>query len=70
MTKKETINRNIGLSFDLLREILKNPALLDKIPNGAVVEFVEKDFPKKETTAGLQKKKRKYIRVTNEFEVN
>jgi hypothetical protein len=69
MTKKETINRNIGLSFDLLKEILKNPSLLDKIPNGAVVEFVEKDFPKKEM-AGSQKRKRKYIRVKNEFEVN
>ena len=69
MTKKETINRNIGLSFDLLKEILKNPALLGKIPNGAVVEFVEKDFPKKEM-AGLKRRKRKYIRVKNEFEVN
>lgn len=69
MTKKETINRNIGLSFDFLKEILKNPALLNKIPNGATVEFVEKDFPKKET-AGSQRRKRKYIRVKNEFEVN
>ena len=68
MTKKETINRNIGLSFDLLREILKNPSLLEKIPNGAVVEFVEKDFPKNEIT-GVQKKRRKYIRVRNEFDV-
>ncbi len=70
MTRKETINRNIGLSFDLLKEINKNPALLNKIPKGAIVEFVEKDFPKKEKNAGLQKKKRKYIRVKNEFEVN
>ncbi len=68
MTKKETINRNIGLAFDLLKEINKNPALLNKIPKTAVVEFVEKDFPKKET-ANSQKGKRKYIRVKNEFEV-
>jgi hypothetical protein len=69
MTRKETINRNIGLSFDLLTKILKTPALLDKIPNWAVVEFVEKDFPKKET-AGSLRRKRKYIRIKNEFELN
>lgn len=69
MTKKETINRNIGLAFDLLKEINKTPALLNKIPKAAVVEFVEKDFPKKETI-NSQKRKRKYIRVRNEFEVN
>lgn len=69
MTKKETINRNIGLAFDLLKEINKNPVLLNKIPKAAVVEFVEKDFPKKEMT-GPQRRKRKYIRVKNEFEVN
>jgi hypothetical protein len=69
MTKKETINRNIGLAFDLLKEINKAPALLSKIPKASVVEFVEKDFPKKEP-AGTQRRKRKYIRVKNEFEVN
>jgi hypothetical protein len=69
MTKKETINRNIGLAFDLLKKISKTPALLNKIPKAAVVEFVEKDFPKKETISP-QKRKSKYIRVRNEFEVN
>jgi hypothetical protein len=69
MTKKETINRNIGLSFDFLKEINSNPALLKKIPKAAVIEFVEKDFPKKETQS-RQKKRRKYIRVKNEFEMN
>lgn len=69
MTKKETINRNIGLSFDLLKAIHKTPALLTKIPRASVIEFVEKDFSKKETIAPLRRK-RKYIRVKNEFEVN
>ncbi len=69
MTKKETINRNIGLAFDFLKEINKDPALLDKIPKAATIEFVEKDFPKKEAT-NPQKRKSKYIRVKNEFEVN
>lgn len=44
MTNKKTVNRNIGMTFDFLREINNNPALLDKIPDGSIVEFIEKDF--------------------------
>jgi hypothetical protein len=69
MTKKETINRNIGLAFDFLKEINNNPAILAKVPNGSVIEFVEKDFPKKEKKK-MPGQKRKYIRVKNEFEIN
>ena len=69
MTKKESINRSIGLSFDFLKEINNTPAILNKIPKGATIEFVEKDFPKKESKTSA-KRKRKYVRVKNEFEVN
>ncbi len=67
MTRKEKINRNIGLAFDLLKEFNCNPSLLAKIPRGATLEFVEKDFPKKEPGTSIRKK-RKYIRVGNKFE--
>ena len=46
MTAKEKINRNIGLTFDFLRQIVENPGELSKIPHGTVIEFVDKDFPK------------------------
>ncbi len=68
MTKKETVNRNIGLAFDLLKEINHNPALLAKIPKATTVEFVEKDFPKKENSAAARSK-RKYVGVRNRFEI-
>ena len=68
MTKKESINRNIGLSFDLLKEINRHPSLLAKIPKGTIIEFVEKDFPKKESKK-LQRRNRKYVRVKNDFEL-
>ncbi len=45
MTNKETVNRNIGLLFDFVREIIKNPAIADELPNRCEIEFVEKDFP-------------------------
>lgn len=68
MTNKETVNRNIGLAFDLLRKINKNLELADKIPNGATIEFIEKDFPKKEKE-GIVPGKRKYNKIKNEFEI-
>jgi len=68
MTNKETINRNIGLTFDFLREIVRKPSLLDQIPNNSVIEFVEKDFPKKEKINSRSPRK-KYIIVKNEFEL-
>ncbi len=51
MTKKEIVNRNIGLTFDFVREIIKNPSLAEKLPENCEIEFVEKNFPiKNETT--------------------
>ncbi|HKR06033.1 MAG TPA: hypothetical protein VJY62_15460 [Bacteroidia bacterium] len=44
MTKKEIVNRNIGLTFDFVREIMKQPSLAGQLPAGAEIEFVEKDF--------------------------
>jgi hypothetical protein len=70
MTKKETINRNIGLTFDFLRQVVKNPSLLDKIPNGSTLEFVEKDFAKMEKQGKLKAKgRRKYMHVKSELQL-
>ncbi len=67
MTKKETINRNIGLTFDFIRQAVKEPTLLDKVPGGSVLEFVEKDFVKKEKS--VREKEKKYLRVQSRLEV-
>lgn len=67
MTNKETIERNIGLTFDFLKQVAKSPALLNDIPNGAVIEFVEKDFSKTETKTSV--KPNKYLRVNTQFEL-
>ncbi len=57
MTKREKINRNIGLSFDLMQKIAENVSLLDNIPNGTFINFVEKDFIKKHRDNHLEKGK-------------
>lgn len=70
MTRKEAANRNIGLAFDFMRQVVNEPALLDKIPDGSVLEFIEKDFVKKQNIP-LQKRKRnrKYLRVESRLEI-
>jgi hypothetical protein len=68
MTNKETINRNIGLTFDFLRQVAKNPGILDSIPDGTTLEFVEKDFSTIEKKGAAHKKaKRRYLRVKSEL---
>lgn len=70
MTNREIINRNIGLTFDFLRQVAKKPSLLDKIPDGSILEFVEKDFSKIEKAETSKTKgKRKYIRVKTQLEL-
>jgi hypothetical protein len=46
MTKKERVSRDISLTFDFLRQVVRDPSILDQIPNGSQIEFIEKDFPK------------------------
>ncbi len=65
MTKNEKINRNIGLSFDFLREIIKNPNLINTIKDGTNIEFIEKDFVKNEKKKIRQTK---YYKVKSVFE--
>ena len=70
MTKKETIKRNIGLTFDFLRKVVDDPSILDKIPDGSTLEFVEKDFSRIEKSdMPKTKSKRKYLRVKSDFEL-
>ena len=70
MTRKEIINRNIGLCFDFLRQVIKDPKILDSIPDGSELEFVDKDFPKVERKkrAG-EKTKKKFLRVKTHLEL-
>jgi len=66
MRKEEIIERNITLTFDFLRQIVKNPKIIDEIPNGALIEFVEKDRPIVETKK--TRKPDKYFKVNHQFE--
>ncbi len=71
MTHKETIERNIGLTFDFVNHLIDNKQEVDKLPDNFNLEFIEKDFSKIEhkqiqntTSSNLQQK---YVRVRNSF---
>ena len=72
MTNKETIERNIGLTFDFVNYLIDNPSIADNLPNNFRLEFIEKDFTNMEKKGSSQvdsKIKRKFVRVRNTFEL-
>ena len=44
MTNIETINKNIELTFAFVRELIKNPKLLQLLPDKCEIDFIESDF--------------------------
>lgn len=67
MTNKETVNRNVGLSFDFIKQIVKNPEMIDKIENNSTIEFLQKDYPEREKTKRIIADK--FIKVKRNFEM-
>jgi len=72
MTNKETVQRNIGLTFDFVEHLIENPELHTDLPDNFRLSFVEKDFTLK-THAGEDNKsniEEKYVKVRNTFEIS
>ena len=51
----------------MIRKIIENPDLLDKIPDNSMIEFVEKDFEVKKKNYA---KNSKFFKVKNEIEIS
>jgi hypothetical protein len=73
MTRKEKISKDIHLTFEFLKQVIDNPKILDKIPDGSVLEFIEGDLPQLEKSSKKTKSKtkanKKFLKVTSHFEV-
>jgi hypothetical protein len=69
MTSKEKINRNLGLTFDFVHQLMDQPELLDKLPDKFFLEFEEKDFPKL-VKKQRRSKRMKRVRVRNRFDIS
>ena len=67
MTNKETVNRNVGLSFDFIGQIVRNPEMIDAIENNSTIEFLQKDYPEREKMNRIIANK--YIKVKRNFEM-
>ncbi len=67
MTNKETINRNLGLSFDFIRQIVENPEMISEIKNNSTIEFLQKDYPERENTKRIIADK--FVKVKRNFEM-
>ena len=67
MTKKEYVTRNIGLAFDFVRHLIDHPEDIEKIPDGAELDFIDKDLPYKSTSEVKDAKVARY-KVEHRFE--
>jgi len=67
MTNIETVNRNVGLSFDFIRQIIKKPEMINEIENNTTIEFLQKDYPEREDTKRIIANK--FIKVKRNFEM-
>ena len=45
VTRKEYAERNIGMTFDFIKYLIEHPAVIDRIPDGAELDFIDKDMP-------------------------
>jgi hypothetical protein len=71
MTNKETVERNIGLTFDFVNYLIDNSLITKNLPDNFKLEFIEKDFPNIEKNIKIDKNSEvtmKYVRVRNTFE--
>lgn len=68
MTNKEQIQRDIAIAFDFVDQIIETPDMLDQIPDGTSVTFLDSENVKPEKPIDKSTSK-KYIKVKRRFEV-
>lgn len=68
MTNKEQIQRDIAVAFDFIEQIIDNPGLTEKIPDGSAITFIDEENTKVEKPVSRIVKK-KYVKVKRRFEV-
>lgn len=72
MTHKETIERNIDLTFDFVNYLIENKEEMNKLPDNFELVFVENDCSKgdiKQAPTAGPNLQYKYVRVKNSFDI-
>ena len=68
MQNNEKIKRDLAIGLDFVETIIQNPELLDEIPNGTTISFLDRATVKTETKEE-QRMKRKFVKVERKFEL-
>ncbi|MEO8210260.1 MAG: hypothetical protein ABI840_06840 [bacterium] len=66
MTNKETVRKNIELTFDFVRQIIDEPHIAQQLPDKCDIDFIEKDFT---LLSENDLKKKNLIKVNHTFEI-
>jgi len=69
MRKDEIVKKNISLVFDFLRYVTKHPELIEKLPDGSELEFLDKDLPLFEPEISPEGAQKAVLRVDHTFDL-
>ena len=67
MKKDEIVKKNISLVFDFLRYLTDNPELIEKLPEGCELEFLDRVFPLIETETSVEGAEKAFLKVEHTF---
>jgi uncharacterized protein YifE (UPF0438 family) len=67
MTNKEKTKKDISVAFDFAEKIINEPEILEKLSSGSTIQFLDSGTQNRENKE--EKRKRKYVRVRNQFEL-
>jgi len=68
MTNREHIKRDIAIAFDFIEQIIDNPEMLDKIPEGSTITFLD-EGDKRANKNSIGEPERMYVKVKRNFEI-
>ena len=69
MRKDEVVKKNISLVFDFLRYVTDHPELIEKLPGGCELEFLDKDFPLIEPEISIEGVEKAFLKVEHTFNI-
>ena len=69
MRKDEVVKKNISLVFDFLRYLTDHPELIEKLPDGCELEFLDKDFPLIEPEISIEGVEKAFLKVEHTFDI-
>ena len=58
----------MAIAFDFVEQIIDNPDMLDKIPEGATITFLDEGNKRTEKTI-VREPERMYVKVKRNFEI-